>query len=237
MTLPVAQVPKFKLTIPSTGKVVTYRPFLVREEKALLIAQQSEDPDVMLETLKSVLTSCVVDKIDINKLALFDIEYIFTQVRARSVSELVELVLRCDTCTDDKASVQYTIDLTKLKVDVPEGHITKIMLYNDVGVIMRYPSFDALKKMESMTEDDVEGMFDIVCMCVDSVFDSNEVYPAAEQEPEEIREFVNNLTQEQFKKIQEFFDTMPVLEQKVEYDCPICKKHHIKHIRGLDAFF
>ena len=237
MALPMASTPRYKLTIPSTGKSVMYRPFLVKEEKALLIAQQSEDPDTMIETLKSVITECIVEKIKVDELALFDIEYIFTQLRAKSVGENVELVLKCDTCTDDKASVMYTIDLTKVKVDIPKEHNKTIPLFDDVGVVMRYPSLDILSKMDKLESTDIDTVFDIVCSCIDAVYNSEEMFYAKDQKPEEVRDFVNNLTQEQFVKVQKFFDTMPKLEERVKYKCPVCSKDHEKYIRGLDSFF
>ena len=237
MALPQAQAPRYKLTIPSTNKAVTYRPFLVKEEKALLIAQQSEDPDTMIETLKSVIESCVMDKISVNDLAIFDVEYIFTQLRAKSVGEIVDIILKCDECTDEKATVKYTIDLTKVKVEVPKGHQKTIPLFNDVGAIMKYPTLDIIKKMEGINNTDIELVFEIICQCIDSIYDSEEVYPTKEQRPEEVREFVNNLTQEQFGKLQAFFDTMPKLEENVKYTCPLCKKNHEKVIKGLESFF
>ena len=129
MPLPMASTPRYKLTIPSTGKSVTYRPFLVKEEKALLIAQQSEDPDTMISTLKSVIESCVQDEIKVNDLAIFDIEYIFTQLRAKSVGENVSLILKCDDCDSEKATVSYDIDLTKVKVTIPKEHNKTCLLY------------------------------------------------------------------------------------------------------------
>lgn len=237
MALPMASAPRYKLSIPSTGKSVMYRPFLVREEKALLIAQQSEDPDTMIETLKSVIAECIVDKIKVDDLALFDIEYIFTQLRAKSVGENVDLILKCDTCTDDKASVMYTIDLTKVKVDVPKEHNKTIPLFDDVGVIMKYPSLNILSKMEKLEGSDVDTVFDIICSCIDAVYNSDEMFYAKDQKIEEVQDFVNNLTQEQFVKIQQFFDTMPKLEERVKYTCPVCNKNHEKYIRGLDSFF
>jgi hypothetical protein len=237
MALPIASTPRYKLTIPSTGKQVNYRPFLVKEEKALLIAQQSEDPDTMIDTLKSVIESCVTDKIKVDELAVFDIEYIFTQLRAKSVGENVDLILKCDTCTDDKASVMYTIDLTTLKVDIPEDHKKTIPLFGDVGVVMKYPTLDILSKMEKIESTNIDVVFDIVCSCIDTVYNSEEMFPTKEQKADDVREFVNNLTQEQFVKIQQFFDTMPKLEQAVKYKCPMCGKDHEKYIRGLESFF
>lgn len=237
MALPQAQAPRYKLTIPSTNKAVTYRPFLVKEEKALLIAQQSEDPDTMIETLKAVIESCIMDKINVNDLAVFDVEYIFTQLRAKSVGEMVDIILKCDICTDEKATVKYSIDLTKVKVEVPKEHKKTITLFNDVGVIMKYPTLDIIKELEGLTNGNVELIFEIVCKCIESIYTSEEIFPTKEQKPKEVRDFVNNLTQEQFKKLQLFFDTMPKLEETVKYTCPLCKKEHEKVIKGLESFF
>jgi hypothetical protein len=237
MALPINATPKYKLTIPSLKKSVSFRPFLVKEEKALLLAQQSEDSQVMLETIKSVISSCIIDKVDVDSLALFDVEYIFAQLRAKSVGEIVELILKCDDCTDKKASVQLQLDLTKLQVNFPTDHEKTIPLFNDVGVIMRYPSLDLFKKMENMDSSNIESVFDIICHSIEAVYDTKEIFYTKDQTMEEVREFVNNLTQEQFKKLQKFFETMPKLEEKVNYKCPVCAKQHEKYIRGLESFF
>lgn len=237
MALPVANTPIYKLTIPSTGKTVSYRPFLVKEEKALMIAQQSEDPDTMISTLKSVIEACIQDKIKANELAIFDIEYIFTQLRAKSVGEIVELILKCDTCEDEKASVKYDIDLTKLKVNIPKEHNKTIPLFGDVGVVMKYPSLEMLRKLENLDGGDAEAIFEIIQSCIDSVYDSQQMYSAKDHKPEEIRQFIDNLTQEQFMKLQQFFETMPKLEEQLNYKCPMCGKDHEKYVRGLEAFF
>ena len=237
MGLPTLATPKYELTIPSTGQKIEYRPFLVKEEKALLIAQQSEDPDTMISTLKSVIESCVQDEIKVNDLAIFDIEYIFTQLRAKSVGENVSLILKCDDCDSEKATVSYDIDLTKVKVTIPKEHNKTIPLFNDVGVIMKYPSLELLKKLESVDGKDADAIFSIIASCIDSVYDSDQMYSTKDHRSEEIRQFIDNLTQQQFLKLQQFFETMPKLEEKVSYKCPMCTKEHTKFIRGLDSFF
>jgi hypothetical protein len=237
MALPIASTPRYKLTIPSLKKAVAYRPFLVKEEKALMIAQHSDDPDTMITTLKSVIQSCIIDPIKVDELALFDIEYIFTQLRAKSVGENVDLIMKCDTCTDDKAIVKYSIDLTKLKVNIPENHSKTIPVFGDVGVIMKYPTLDILKRIESLDANDIDAVFSIICSCIEFVYNSDEMFASKDQKPEEVHDFVNNLTQEQFQKLQMFFETMPKLEERIKYSCPVCKKDHDKVIKGLDSFF
>ena len=153
------------------------------------------------------------------------------------MKRLGKLILKCDTCTDPKASVQYTIDLTKVNVNIAEDHNKTIQLFDDVGVIMKYPSLDILKKMEKLDTNDINTVFDIICSCIDIVYNSDEMFHAKDQKREEVEQFVNNLTQEQFVKLQKFFDTMPKLEERVKYKCPVCNKDHEKYIQGLESFF
>ena len=183
------------------------------------------------------IESCIEDKIKSSDLAIFDIEYIFTQLRAKSVGEFVDLILRCDSCEDEKASVKYQIDLTKIQVNIPKEHSKTITLFNDVGVVMKYPSLEMLKKLENLDGSNAEAIFEIVASCIDSIYDSEQMYSAKDHKPEEIRQFIDNLTQEQFIKLQSFFETMPKLEEKVKYRCPLCSKDHEKYVRGLESFF
>jgi len=237
MALPVMSVPTYELIVPSTKQKIKYRPFLVREEKALMIAQQSEDESVMLDTLKSIIEGCTLNKLNVEKLAMFDIEYIFTQLRARSVGEISELLFSCLECNDPKAKMPVDIDLTTLKVEFDENHSTTIPLFDNVGIKMKYPSLALLDKMKDFDSTDISVIFNIIFDCVDSIYDEDSVYPAAEQSKEELEEFINNLTQEQFKKIQQFFETMPKLEKTIEFDCPVCKHHHKHIVKGLSGFF
>jgi hypothetical protein len=237
MALPKMNAPLYNVTIPSTKKEVKFRPFLVKEEKSLLLAQQSEDPKVMINTLKSIIENCIVDNVDVDKLATFDYEYLFTQIRAKSVGEIVELLFLCDTCDDDKAKAQVNLDISKFAVEFPEGHDTKISLFDDVGIVMKNPTLDTLDKLEKIKEGDVDSIFDVVADCMESVYTTEEVFNTKDQTKQEVIDFLENLTQEQFKKIESFFLTMPKLQQIVEYDCPVCNKHHVKMMEGLASFF
>lgn len=239
MALPQSSTPIYTLKVPSTGKQIKYRPFLIKEEKSLLIAQQSENPTVMVDSLKEVITSCIKDEIDINSLATFDLEYIFTQIRAKSVGEVVELTLHCDTCPeeDEKAVARVSIDLTKIEVSKNPEHVLKIALFDDVGMVMKYPTVDVVNKLETVKTTDIEQIFDIVVSCVDYIYNSDEVFHSKEQKKEELLDFLNNLTAEQFGKVQKFFDTMPKLSHAIEYKCPVCGKEHNKVLEGLNSFF
>jgi len=237
MALPKMNAPLYNVTIPSNKKEVKFRPFLVKEEKSLLLAQQSEDPKVMINTLKSIIENCIVDHVDVDKLATFDYEYLFTQIRAKSVGEIVELLFLCDTCDDDKAKAQVNLDISKFKVEFPEGHDNKISLFDDVGIVMNNPTLATLDKLEKIKEGDVNSIFDVVADCMESVYTTEEVFNTKDQTKQEVIDFLENLTQEQFKKIESFFLTMPKLQQKVEYNCPVCNKHHVKTMEGLASFF
>ena len=237
MALPVMKTPTYDMTIPSTKQVVKFRPFLVKEEKALMIAQQSDDASTMVNTLKGVIDACTFGKLDVNKLAMFDIEYIFVQLRAKSVGEISELIFSCKQCGDPKAKIKINIDLTKLEVNFDPEHRTDIQLFDNVGVKMKYPSIATVNKLKNAGADDVETIFSIMIDCIDSIYDEENIYSAAEQTKEELSEFINNLTQDQFAKLQHFFETMPKLEKKLEFDCPVCGFHHTQTIQGLEGFF
>jgi hypothetical protein len=238
MALPVQSTPTYNIAIPSTKENLKFRPFLVKEQKALLLAQQSEDASVMVDTLKGVIRSCAQSKVDVDKLAIFDLEYIFSQIRSKSVGENVDLIFSCDVCDDEKAKVKITIDLSKLQVETDPKHEQKIHLFDDVGIVMKYPSVNVINTMDKYGVDaEVDLVFDIVCECIDYIYDSKEVYHANEQTKEELQSFVNNLTSEQFEKIESFFETMPKLRQKVHYTCPVCSREHNKVLEGLNSFF
>lgn len=240
MALPVMATPTYNLVVPSSGVSVKYRPFLVKEEKALLIAQQSEDLTVMVDTLKGVIKSCVLDKIDVDKLATFDIEYIFTQIRAKSVGEIVELLFPCSMEhgeDNDKAKVKIAIDLTKLEVEKDADHTNKFPLFDDVGVVMKYPTIKVMSKMQNLESDNVESIFEIIADCVDYIYQGDELHYGSEQSKEDLLQFLNNLTSEQFGNIQKFFSTMPKIRKHIEYNCPVCGKANSMTLEGMQSFF
>ncbi len=239
MALPIQNATIYTATVPSTKQEIKFRAFLVREEKALLIAQQSDDQVVMMDTLKQIIKSCVKTELDVDTLALFDIEYIFAQLRSKSVGEIVEIVVACDVCPDEdtKARVKLTFDLSKLQVNFPSEHSKKIALFDDVGVVMRYPSLSMIKDLEGMDQADTESVFRVITSSMEYIYDGDELHHAKDQTKEELQEFLENLNQDQFKKIQQFFETMPKMSKEVQYDCPVCKHHHEKVIEGLNSFF
>lgn len=240
MTLPINTTPIYTIKIPSTKKDFKFRPFLVRDQKSLMIAQESNDSTVMLDTIKEVIKSCAKSKIDIEKLASFDIEYIFLQMRAKSIGEIVELLFACDEDHGEdnaKAVSRVAINLEEVKVEFPESHTNKIPLFGNVGIVMKYPTIHTLRQLEDSDSDNIDDQFEIVIDCIDYIYDQDQVYPAKDTNKEEITEFLNNLMDEQFDRIQNFFRTLPHLRAYVKYECPICKKEHNKYMEGLSSFF
>ena len=238
MALPMNSMPTFNLKIPSSGKTVRFRPFVVKEEKALLIAQQSEDTKIMIDTLKGVLAACILDKVDVDQLAIFDLEYMFLQIRGKSVGETVDLFFMCDNDhgeQNEKAKSKITLQLSEIEVVKPEGHTNKIPLFGNVGVIMKYPTLEEAEQIDNF--ENVEEIFKMVARSIDMIYDGEEVYHASETPLEETMQFLNNLTTDQFLKVQKFFETMPKMSVNVEYKCPICGKEHHKVLEGLANFF
>lgn len=238
MALPMNNMPTFNLKVPSTGKTVKFRPFLVKEEKALLIAQQTEDMQVMADTLRNVIAECVLDKLDVASLATFDLEYMFLQIRGKSVGETVDLFFQCDEDhgeLNDKARVKMVINLTDIEVKRDPKHTNKIPLFNGVGVVMKYPTLESAVGMANL--ENVEDVFNMVADSIDYIYDNDQIYYAKETSKSELIEFLNNLTTEQFLKVQEFFETIPKLAYEVKYKCPVCNKEHNKVLEGLANFF
>lgn len=240
MTLPLNTAPTYTIKIPSTKKDFKFRPFLVRDQKALMIAQESNDNTVMLDTIKEVISSCTKSKVDLDKLASFDIEYIFLQMRAKSIGEIVELTFACDEDhgeDNQKALSRIAVNLEDVKVEFPENHTNKIPLFKNVGIVMKYPTIETLKHLENANINDIDAVFDIISDCVDYIYDDEQIYSSKDTNKEELIEFLNNLTAEQFDKVQEFFKTMPSLRVNVNYTCPVCNKEHKKYMEGLSSFF
>lgn len=240
MALPINSTPIYNMTIPSTKKSVRFRPFLVKDQKALLIAQQSEDQIVMVDTLKEIIKSCISDPIDVDKLAIFDIEYIFIKLRSKSVGETVDIILSCDEDhgeNNKNAKLEHRVDLSSIEVVEKEGHSNKIELFGDVGVVMKYPSINTIKQMQRFNQVNPEDSFKLVLSSIDYIYDSNETYYVKDQTENEVMEFINNLTAEQFGKIQKFFDTMPKISHSIDYSCPVCNKAHHVVLEGMESFF
>ena len=243
MTLPRIAVPKYTLIIPSSGKEISYRPFLVKEEKILLIAMESDDETQMTGAIQDIIGNCVYDDLDVKNMPMFDIEYIFLQLRAKSKGEIIDLSFDCDKC---KKPITIQIDLTKIEIIRTEGHDIKIPLSDDVGVIMKYPSME-IQHIINKEKSDVENVFSTITSCIDSIWDKESVYATKDHTKEEINDFLESLPDDSFTKIQKFFDTVPVLKHEFELKCQnkngkgkkasVCGHKETKTLEGLASFF
>ena len=230
MSLPKLNTPTFELDLPSTGEKIRYRPFLVREHKVLMTMVEADNKEVA-RIVAELVDVCTFNKLNITKLPHFDLEYIFMNLRSKSIGENVEVVVNCEC--GNKIDAQFNIE--NLKVEKKPGHSNKIMLTDELGVEMHYPKFaDVMDVFESSNSDVI---FDLIISNIKGVFDKENYWEASEQSKEEIRDFMYSLTKQQFDLIEEFFVTAPKIVQTVESDCPKCGRHNINRIEGLQNFF
>ena len=236
MALPKLVSPTYELTLESTGQKLSYRPFLVKEEKILLMAMESDEERDMVTATKQIINNCVSEDIDVDQLPMFDMEYIFLNLRAKSVGEVSDIGFACPECEHVN---QFQIPLDQVKVQKGENHKTEIKLTDDVGLLMRYPKVEMMGELQGadLDENDVEGVFRIIENCVDCVFDANDTYKLDDYSPEEKQEFFESLTQAQFNEVREFFDTMPKLSYDLDYVCQACGHNETLPVEGLQNFF
>ena len=236
MALPTMDLPTYDLEVPSTKKKIKFRPFLVKEEKVLLMALESENDENIRNAVQTLLKGCITTRIKFENLATFDLEYIFLNIRAVSVGEVVEINVTCRD--DEETQVRYNLNLTDVKVDIPKGHTNKIMLTKDTGVIMKYPSFnrfvDSQFANKEVTE---ETVIDIIAESIDQIFQGEEVFDESTTTPKEFKEFVESLTNNQMEKLQSFFQTSPKLEHSFKVKNPNTDVESEYTISGLAAFF
>jgi hypothetical protein len=236
MALPQVALPTYELEIPSNGKKIKYRPFVVKEEKVLLLALESGDDKQIEDAVRTLLKGCIQSRVKVEDLAIFDLEYIFLNIRAVSVGEVVEMLLTCDD--DGETQVRYNLDLTAVKVTKPEGHSNKIMLSDEMGVIMKYPSFDEFVKISIIGKNTTsEDVIDIMARCVDQIFDGEDVYDSSTTSKKEFVQFIENLTNKQFEDLQKFFEDAPVLKHEINFKNPNTGVDNTIVIQGLSNFF
>lgn len=235
MSLPKIAIPKFAVNLPSTGERINFRPFLVKEEKVLLIAMQSEDEADIIDAVRDVVVACVDEKINAAKLPYFDIEYLFLNIRAKSVGEMINLEYRHSggvnySGIECEAVTPVQINIEDVKVEKLEGHTSKIMLTDSLGIEMKYPSIEEVNSIAKGTDE-----IEMLARCIKCVFDNDNVY-----DPDSLRDsisFIENLNNEQFAKITQFFNSMPKLRHSITYKCRGCGQEDTVNLEGLSDFF
>lgn len=243
MALPKIDAPIFELKLPSSGEGIKYRPFLVKEQKILLIAMEGQDEDDVMTAIKQIINNCAIDTVDVEKLPAFDIEYFFTRLRAKSIGETVDLRLQhgnsmnsngdaCNTITP------YKLNLLEIEVDKEEGHTDKIVLDEErgIGIKLSYPKIN-LAQLVSSKKNQIEGLIAAIKECTEYIFDADAVYNRSDFSDSELDEFIDGLSQAQFEKISFFFKTMPKLKHQIKWKCRECKCEETVVLEGMQSFF
>ena len=237
MSLPKINTPEYRLNVPSTDEEIRYRPFLVKEEKVLLIAQETGTDKATYEAIRTIIKSCTLDEIDIDRLPLFDMEYIFLNIRAKSVGEVAKLKVKCPD--DEKTEVDVEVDLTKINVQMDDSHDARIELTDDIGVLMQYPNFGTVtnQSIETPKGQETEKLFDMISDCMYQIWHGEETYDAMDYSTKERKAFLDSLNHQQFEKLQNFFETMPTLKHDIEVTNPKTKVTSTLTLQGLASFF
>ena len=236
MALPKLGYPTFELELPSTGKTVKYRPFLVKEEKVLLLALESEDEKQVTNAVKDLLKNCVISRIKVDQLPSFDLEYLFLKIRAASIGELITLTVTC--LDDNETKAESEINLNDVEIFKPEGHDKQIMFDDKTGIIMRYPSMQQFVEREFLQKDmKTDEVYEFISESIEQICDNEEVYDSSTTTKKEFRTFVDSLTTKQFEKIQQFYETCPKLSHSFTALNPNTGKESEYTIEGLQSFF
>ena len=238
MPLPKIATPTYELVLPSNGKNIKYRPFLVKEEKVLVIALESEDNKQITNAIKSVLRNCILTKgIKVENLPTFDIEYLFLNIRGKSVGEEVEVNIICPD--DEKTEVPVTIDLDDIEVQKNEEHTNKIKLDASLMMELKYPSLDQFIKsnFDFADQNAMDTSFQLIASCIDKIYSEEEVWAAADCTKKEMNEFLESMNSSQFKEIEKFFETMPKLSHTITVTNPKTKVESDVVLEGLASFF
>jgi hypothetical protein len=237
MALPRVDVPTYELTLPSVDRKVKFRPFLVKEEKILYIAMETGDNKQMVNALKEIVDACTFNALQVYNLPIFDIEFIFLQLRAKSVSEISKFRT---ICSDD--GITYTeaeVDLTKVEVQVDDNHTNKIIIdeKRNLGLVLKYPTLKNYDFGKEVNKAEIEKVFNVLIDCIDHVFEGEKIYPAKDSTKQELRDFVENMPQESFAKVKTFFDTMPRLKHEIQVTNPKTGIVNKIKLEGIADFF
>jgi len=236
MALPKINTPTYELVIPSTDEKIEYRPFLVKEEKILLIAMESGKQKDIISAIKQIVTACTFGKLKIGRMPMFDVEYLFLNIRAKSVGEISELKLIAPD--DKKTKVDVSVDLSTIQVQEEEGHTNKIELTDEMGIYMQYPTVDTFGE-SGISDINASNMLEVITGCIAQIYDKKgeEVFEAKDQTKKELIEFVEQLNSKQFADVQSFFDTAPKLKHEITIKNPKTKVESKVVLSGLSDFF
>lgn len=235
MALPqLNSAPSYRITIPSLGKETTFRPFLVKEQKALLIAYETQDKTDIVRAITRTIHACIEEPIE-ETLTTFDVDYLFTQIRAKSVGEVVDLSIKCEECNMAN-DISIELDDVKMTQEVQDNII---QLTDDISLKMRYPSYDDFIQNEKLlsTESMTESLMELITVCLDSVMTEEERFSIKDESREDVINFIDSMTSDQFERVTEFVQNMPAVSKDIEFTCAGCKHENNRTLRGMDDFF
>ena len=245
MALPKVSTPTYELTIPSSGEKVSYRPFLVKEEKTLLMAMESKDTAAMTKAMQDIITACTDGEVNPKDLAPYDLEFFFLQLRGRSIGEIIEVKAPrppnfeacCEEATEEDIC-ELSINIDDIKVDTSKIKPSEIEISDTIGIKLRFPEIDAIQKYSSVDgEMKAADIFKLIIECIEYISDGDDIFKAKDHTKKELNEFLDSLNTQQFNKIREFFESMPRLSHDVDWVCPKCEKSKTLTLMGIDAFF
>lgn len=226
--------PKYELTIPSTGKKVKYRPYLVKEEKILMMALESGDKQSALNAVIDTIEACVSGQVDRNDLTIFDIEYMFIMIRSKSVGEVSEVGIKCTSCSTVN---EISIQLDNVHVEKPDNKLSEIELSDTISLKMKYPSFSDVSSLEGKDLSNTEKVFHLIGKCLESVTTDDEHILIKDTPEAEVTEFIESLSSSQFMKVKDFIEKIPSVEKEVKFKCKSCLAENEILLRGIDDFF
>ena len=243
MALPKVSTPTYELIVPSTGEKVSYRPFLVKEEKTLLMAAEDQNISTITKAMRDIISTCTEGEVDLKNLAPYDIEYIFLQLRGKSIGDVITLNLKkpesieCEE-SECPGSTEIKIDIDDIKIDTSSIVDSKIELTEDIGIKLGFPQLDSIQKYTTkgggMTPD---GVFKMINDCIEYIWEGKEIYKAKDSTQKELNDFIESLNTEQFNKIRNFFESMPRLRHEITWTCSKCDKSAPLLLEGIDSFF
>tara|TARA_Y100001937_G_scaffold128836_1_gene208725 strand:- start:3960 stop:4694 length:735 start_codon:yes stop_codon:yes gene_type:complete len=243
MILPKLDTPTYELNLISTGKPVRYRPFLVKEQKLFLMSAESDDTKELITTIRNVLKNCLLDEVDVDNLPSFDLEYLFMNLRARSVEEVVNLKYKCNNNVKNEEGkekkcnhvVEFDVNILEIEPTTYDNHTDKIQINDKVGIRLKYPTFEMFQKYDNLEQS--AAMIKVLVDCIDYIYDEEQIYYAKDTTRKELEDFIDNLQQKDLEKFKDFFNTMPELKKDLNFDCPKCEHKETITVKGMQNFF
>ncbi len=243
MALPKVSTPTYELTVPSTGEKVSYRPFLVKEEKTLLMAAEDQNVSTITKAMRDIISTCTEGEVDLKNLAPYDIEYIFLQLRGKSIGDVINLNLKkpdsieCEE-SECPGSTEIKVNIDDIKIDTSKIVDSKIQLTEDIGIKLGFPQLDSVQKYTTKGGAmDASAVFKMINDCIEYIWEGKEIYKAKDSTQKELNDFIESLNTEQFNKIRNFFESMPRLRHEVTWTCSKCDKSAPLLLEGIDSFF